>query len=148
VALPHDKQSLNEWFDTSQFRAFPSKTTDISNYPAWTGVQNLPGANYKPAPGDSIKNGVYQDFANYVRYYPTRWSDVRASRVNSADIGVRKNLSLTEHTRFQLRIDAFNAFNHPLRCAEYGSGQCEFRARLSLAGKPIEVHRAGWQTIF
>jgi hypothetical protein len=113
VALPHDKQSLNEWFDTSQFAAFPSKTTNISNYPAWTGVQNLPGANYKPASGDSIKNGVYQDFANYVRYYPTRWSDVRASRVNSADIGVRKNLTLTEHTHLQLRIDAFNVFNHP-----------------------------------
>jgi hypothetical protein len=113
VALPHDKQSLNEWFDTSQFVAFPSKTTDISNYPAWTGVQNLPGADYKPKPGDSIKNGVYQDFANYVRYYPTRWSDVRASRVNSADIGIRKNFRLAEHTALQLRIDAFNAFNHP-----------------------------------
>jgi hypothetical protein len=113
VALPHDKQSLNEWFDTSQFVAFPSKTTDISNYPAWTGVQNLPGANYKPAAGDSIKNGVYQDFANYVRYYPTRWADVRASHVNSADVGVRKNFALTEHTHLQLRIDAFNVFNHP-----------------------------------
>jgi hypothetical protein len=113
VALPHDKQSLNEWFDTTQFAAFPSKTTEISNYPSWTGVQNLPGANYKPAPGDSIKNGVYQDFANFVRYYPTRWSDVRASRVNSVDIGVRKTLRLTGQTHLELRIDAFNALNHP-----------------------------------
>jgi hypothetical protein len=43
VALPSDKRSLNEWFDTTQFVAFPSKNTDISNYPAWTGIQNLPG---------------------------------------------------------------------------------------------------------
>lgn len=68
VALPHDKQSLNEWFDTAQFAAFPSKTT-------------------KPATGNSIKNGVYQDFG--------------------------KTLRLTEQTHLELRIDAFNALNHP-----------------------------------
>ena len=44
---------------------------------------SLPGANYKPAAGDTIKNGVYQDFGTYVRTIPTRWSDIRASRVNN-----------------------------------------------------------------
>jgi len=33
--------TLSEWFDTSQFFPFPSKNTDISAYPPWTGIQNL-----------------------------------------------------------------------------------------------------------
>ena len=41
-ALPHSQQSLNEWFDTSQFFLFPSKNTNLSTVPAWTGIQNLP----------------------------------------------------------------------------------------------------------
>jgi hypothetical protein len=112
-SLPHNKQSLNEWFDTTQFLPFPNANTNISNYPAWTGIQNLPGYNYVPQPGDVIKNGVYQDFANYVQTYPTRWNDVRASRVNEANIGLYKSFRITESSRLQLRFDAFNAFNHP-----------------------------------
>jgi hypothetical protein len=111
-ALPHDKQSLNAWFDTGQFIPFPSKNTDISNYSAWTGIQNLPGFSYKPAAGDSIKNGVYQDFASFVRTYPTRWGDVRASRVNTVDAGMFKNFQIDERVRLQYRFEAFNVFNH------------------------------------
>jgi hypothetical protein len=115
-ALPHSRQSLYQWFDTSQFLPFPNSNTPLSTlqaYPAWTGVQNLPGYNYVPVAGDTIKNGVYQDFANYLQYYPTRWNDVRASRVNNADIGIRKNFRLNERIKVQVRMDAFNAFNHP-----------------------------------
>jgi len=112
-SLPNDKRTLNRWFDTSQFLPFPSKNTDISNYPAWTGIQDLPGDNYVPVPGDTIKNGVYQDFANYIRRYPTRWGDVRVPGVNSADLGIYKTFSFTERLRLQIRLTAFNAFNHP-----------------------------------
>jgi hypothetical protein len=112
-SLPNDKRTLDRWFNTSAFLPFPSKNTNISNYPAWTGIQNLPGYNYQPNAGDTIKNGVYQDFANYVRSYPTRWSDVRAPGINSADIGIYKNFSLPERMRLQIRFTAFNAFNHP-----------------------------------
>ena len=111
-ALPKDKQSLNEWFDTTQFQAFPSKNTNISAYPAWTGIQNLPGYNYKPTAGSGISNGVYQDFANYIRNYPTSWPDVRASRVNNLDAGIYKNFKIRERIKLQYRCEAYNVFNH------------------------------------
>jgi len=111
-ALPHDQQSLPQWFDTTQFIRFPAKNTDISNYPAWTGIQNLPGYNYKPAAGDTITNGVYQDFGSYIRNCPTRWSNVRASRVNNVDAVISKSFSIRERVRVQYRFEVYNGFNH------------------------------------
>ncbi len=115
-SLPNDQRTMDRWFDTSQFIAFPSKNTDISNYPAWTGIQNLPGYNYKPTAADlsgGLRNGVYQDFANYVRTYPTRWADVRGPGVNNFDVGIFKNFLFAEKVKFQLRFEAYNALNHP-----------------------------------
>jgi hypothetical protein len=111
-ALPHDKQSLSQWFDTSQFIRFPAKNTDISTYPAWTGIQSLPGYSYAPKAGDTISNGVYQDFANYVRTIPTRWGSVRASRTNNVDAVITKTFSVREKVKFQYRFEAYNLFNH------------------------------------
>jgi hypothetical protein len=111
-ALPSDQQSLSRWFDTSQFQRFPDKNADITQYPAWTGVMSLPGANYKPAAGDTIKNGVYQDFAAYIRNYPTRWGSVRASRTNNLDLGIYKNFTLFEKVKLQFRFETYNTFNH------------------------------------
>jgi hypothetical protein len=76
-------------------------------------VQNLPGYNYKPAAGDTIRNGVYQDFGTYVRNYPTRWGGVRASRVNGFDSGLYKNVRFNERAKLQLRFNVFSTFNHP-----------------------------------
>jgi hypothetical protein len=114
-ALPKDKQSLAQWFDTSQFYKFPDKNVDLAtlaSYPAWTGVQNLPGYNYKPAANDTIKNGVYQDFGTYVRTIPTRWSDIRASRVNNLDAVIAKSFIIRERIRIQYRFEVYNVFNH------------------------------------
>ncbi len=113
ITLPKDQQSLDRWFDTDHFIRFPDKNTDISNYPAWTGIQNLPGYNYKPAANDTIKNGVYQDFGTYVRTIPTRWSNVRASRTNELNLGIYKNFKKAERLKIQYRFEVFNAFNHP-----------------------------------
>jgi hypothetical protein len=107
--------TLNQWFDTAQFLPFPNKNTPlatIQSYPAWTGVASLPGYSYVPAPSDTIKNGIYQDFGTYVRNYPTRWGDVRASRVNNVDSGLYKNVRFTERAKLQLRFEVYNLFNH------------------------------------
>ena len=111
-ALAHNQQTLSQWFDTTQFIRFPAKNTDISNYPAWTGIQSMPGYDYKPKTGDTITNGVYQDFASYIRNYPTRWGDVRASRVNNVDAVISKAFSVREKVKFQYRFEVYNAFNH------------------------------------
>jgi hypothetical protein len=114
-SIARGQRTLAQWFDTSQFYRFPDKSMDLAtlaNYPAWTGVQSLPGYNYKPAAGDSIKNGVYQDFGTYVRTIPTDWADVRASRVNNVDAIVSKTFTLRERVRFQYRFEAYNLFNH------------------------------------
>ena len=106
---------MAQWFDTSQFYRFPDKNMTqaaLAGYPAWTGVQNLPGYSYKPATGDTIKNGVYQDFGAYVRSIPTRWADVRASRVNNLDAVVAKTFSVRERVRIQYRFETYNVFNH------------------------------------
>jgi hypothetical protein len=111
-ALPHDQQSLAQWFDTTQFIRFPVKNTDISTYPAWTGIQSLPGYNFQPSASDTARNGVYQDFAANVRTFPTRWGDVRASRVNNLDAVISKSFHIRERVRVQYRFEAYNVFNH------------------------------------
>ncbi len=111
-ALGKDQQSLDKWFDTSQFVRFPARNTDISSYPAWTGIALLPGYSYKPSVGDTIVNGVYQDFATYIRNYPTRWGSVRASRVNNVDTVISKMFKVREAVRVQYRFETYNLFNH------------------------------------
>jgi len=115
-ALPRDQQGLDRWFDTSHFFRFPDRNCDaqcIARYPAWTGIQNMPGYTYKPAANDTIKNGVYQDFSTFIRRYPTRWGNVRASRANNLDIAIHKNFRIRERFRIQYRFETFNTFNHP-----------------------------------
>jgi len=112
--LPRGERTLDRWFDTSHFVRFPDKKTDISTYLDWTGIFNLPGANYKAtSPNDDVQNGVYKDFGAFVRRYPTRWGNARASRVNEVNLGIFKNFRATEQVKIQFRLEAFNAFNHP-----------------------------------
>jgi hypothetical protein len=114
AALSKSQRTLNRWFDTSQFVAFPSSSVDISTYPAWTGIQNMPGAGYRPSsPTASIKNAVYNDFQAYIRNYPTRWGNLRQQGIVNLDAGVYKNFQIHDATRLQLRMSAFNATNHP-----------------------------------
>ena len=59
-----------------------------------------------------ICNGVFQDFAAFVRRYPTRFSNVRNPGVNEVNLGLFKTFQIYERIRVQYRFESFNAFNH------------------------------------
>ncbi len=51
---------------------------------------------------------------NYTwRAYPTRFPDVRAQGVNSVELSMYKQFTIKERVKWQIRADAYNAFNHP-----------------------------------
>jgi hypothetical protein len=110
-------KSKTKWFDTSKFKAFPNRSVTVAQlaaYPDWTGVKNLPGAGWTPtSPTDATKNGVYQDFASRNSDNPKTFGTVRNPYMNNWNIGMRKNVPIREEMKLQLRIDAFNALNHP-----------------------------------
>jgi hypothetical protein len=114
-------KSKSKWFNTDKFRAFPNRSTTVAQlaaYPAWTGVQSLPGYAWSPtSSSDQSKNGVYNDFKTWISDSPTTFGSVRNPFTNNWDIGLRKNFPIHESVRLQLRVDAFNAFNHP----QYGN---------------------------
>ncbi len=114
------KKTNQHWFDTSAFVAFPTVSTTYdqlhnkSIYPDWTGVQNLPGYNWKPtSASDSSKNGVYHDFSTWSTDNTTNFGDIRNPYTNNWTLGLRKDFKLQEGIKLQLRADAFNALNHP-----------------------------------
>lgn len=110
-------KSKKQWFDTSKFKAFPNRSTtaqQLGAYPAWTGVQGLPGYGWAPTKSSDLsKNGVYNDFKTWVSDNPTTYGTVRNPYLNNWNIGLRKNFPIHESVRLQLRLDAFNALNHP-----------------------------------
>ena len=110
-------KSKSKWFNTDKFRAFPNRSTTVAQlnaYPSWTGVQQLPGRNWSPtSSSDQSRNGVYNDFKTWVSDIPTTYGTVRNPFTNNWNIGLRKNFPIHESVRLQLRIDAFNALNHP-----------------------------------
>ena len=112
-SLPRGQRTFDRWFNTSHIIRFPGRSDDLSKWPAWTGVMNLPGAAFKPTqPGDPA-NGVYQDFGTVVWRQPTRWAHVREDRVNELNLGIFKNFKVRERFKAQFRCESFNAFNHP-----------------------------------
>jgi hypothetical protein len=56
---------------------------------------------------------VYQDFAAWNTYNPTTFGDDRVPYTTNFTLGLRKSFALAEGVRFQLRMDLFNALNHP-----------------------------------
>jgi hypothetical protein len=102
-----------QWFDTSKFAKFPASNVPsaaVALYPTWTGVQNMPGANYS----STTSNGVYQDFATWHTYNQTTFGNIRNPYLTNIDVGIRKSFAVASTARVQLRMDVFNALNHPL----------------------------------
>lgn len=48
-----------------------------------------------------------------LRTFPTRFPDVRAQGVKSAELSIYKQFVIRERVKWQVRADAYNAFNHP-----------------------------------
>jgi hypothetical protein len=111
------KKSAHQWFDTSKFEPFPSRSMTVAQlgaYPAWTKVQSMPGYNYTPtSSSDATKNGVYQDFVTWSTSNQHTFGNIRNPYTTDFTLGVRKSFPITQTARLQLRIDAFNALNHP-----------------------------------
>jgi hypothetical protein len=110
-------KTKKQWFDTSKFAPFPGSSITVaqlaSQWPSWTGVLNMPGAGYTPPAKTGVQNGVYQDFATWNTYNQHTFGNIRNPYQTTFTLGVRKAFPITETVRFQLRIDAYNALNHP-----------------------------------
>jgi hypothetical protein len=48
-----------------------------------------------------------------LRKYPSVFPDVRAQGVKTAEISIYKQFDIKERVKWQIRADAYNAFNHP-----------------------------------
>jgi hypothetical protein len=58
-----------------------------------------------------------QQLADNVRTFSTQFGNLRSDGANNIDLSLIKNTRITERLNFQLRFEAFNAFNH----AEFSS---------------------------
>lgn len=54
-----------------------------------------------------------QQLADNVRTFPTRFGNLRQDGANNIDLSIVKNTYITERVNLQLRVEAFNGFNHP-----------------------------------
>lgn len=54
-----------------------------------------------------------QQLGSNVRFFPTRFGNLRQDGANNIDLSVVKNTYITERINLQLRLESFNAFNHP-----------------------------------
>jgi hypothetical protein len=52
-------------------------------------------------------------FAYHLRTFSTTFSNLRADGINDVDASLLKQFNVTEHAYLQLRLEAFNLFNHP-----------------------------------
>jgi len=94
VSIPKDQQNVNRWFNTSAFVSVVGGTPTCGAF--------LSGSANCATPVDHLRTA------------PFRFSDVRSDPINNADLGLRKDIRLTETMKIQLRMEFINAFNHPL----------------------------------
>jgi hypothetical protein len=151
----HKGKSITNWFDPTKFAIFPSSNVTVATlnnpsvYPAWTGVTSMPGIQYAPTSSSGPQNGVYQDFAKWNTYNPTTFGDLRQPYTTNFTLGARKSFLIAEGIRFQLRMDAFNALNHPIFASANTTvgntyfGQLKSAAIATQSNAPRQVQLSG-----
>ena len=111
------KKTKKQWFNTNKFAPFPgssiTKAQLETQWPSWTGVTNMPGYSWTPTSTSGAQNGIYQDFSTWNTYNKHTFGNIRNPYQTVLSLGVRKTFPIHDQMRFQLRMDAFNALNHP-----------------------------------
>jgi hypothetical protein len=94
IALPNSQRTADHWFNTAAFVSILGANPTCEAFP--TGSPNCATP------------------VNHLRTLPFRFANVRSDPINNADLGLRKDIRLTETKKIQLRMEFINAFNHPL----------------------------------
>jgi hypothetical protein len=63
--------------------------------------------------GSLFNRNSTQQLSDNVRTFPSRFGNLRQDGANNIDLSLLKDTNITEKVKFQLRLEAFNAFNHP-----------------------------------
>jgi hypothetical protein len=95
--LPESQRSVNHWFDEKCFPTRPPVTVPY------------------PTPGNPNGTITYNPHGNAAPMA------IVGPPTNNLDLGVHKTFGITEKTRLQLRLEAFNVFNHPQFTAPSGN---------------------------
>jgi hypothetical protein len=61
-----------------------------------------------------FERAAARQLVNNVRYFPTRFSNLRVDRTNNADVSIMKTFRFFERLDAQLRGEFFNVANHPV----------------------------------
>ncbi|MFN7923424.1 MAG: TonB-dependent receptor [Bryobacteraceae bacterium] len=112
-----------QWLVQSGFIInFPNAAPIAAGSAAWSNSQR---ADVAKAAGRSYWDVSYDKWfdtskfprqaqaAFTLRDFPTRFPDVRAQGANSVELSLYKQFTIKERVKWQIRADAYNAFNHP-----------------------------------
>ena len=94
-------------------------TTSIGDYVYFGGPLNLqpnqPNGNAFNTAAFDTKSA--DQFQFHVRTFSTTFPNLRAAGINNLDASLLKQFAIREQMYFQLRLEAFNAVNHPVFAA-------------------------------
>jgi len=120
IAIPSSQRNTSRWFNTAVF----------------TSVLNTTSGNSTPV--------------SHLRSFPYRLGSVRRDYIKNVDMSVKKDIALTETTKFQLRFELLNAFNEPYFPAPVVSPTATNFGQISASNQDNYARRAqvGFKFIF
>ncbi len=120
ISIPSSQRNVSRWFNTAAF----------------TSVLNTTSGNSTPV--------------NHLRSFPYRLGSVRRDYIKNIDMSVKKDVRLTETTKFQFRFELLNAFNEPYFPAPVVSPTSTSFGQISASNQANYARRAqlGFKFIF